>query len=80
MIYSVKYRLAGQWFWRKLKNVKGDLIATEFPTATRVFILADESRLEVPLEGAQFLFDSGRFVSIKQRMEEEVGQAVSIKR
>jgi hypothetical protein len=76
MTYTVKYRTKNQWFWRTLKNVKGDLVGTDIPGDQRVFILEDETRVEVPGVGTEFIFSPGRFLLIKQNMEEEAGQKI----
>lgn len=73
MIYSVQYKPKGCLFWRRLKRVKGDLIPSDMP-GFRVFILEDESRVEIPIEGTSFMFCPKRFISIKQSMEKEAGQ------
>jgi hypothetical protein len=78
MTYSVKYKTKNQWFWRRIKKVKGDLISPDLPDV-RIFILEDESRLEVPLSGTEFKFCSKRFIAIKQKMEQEAGQPISLK-
>jgi hypothetical protein len=78
MTYSVQYKTKNQWFWRSIKKVKGDLISPDLPDV-RIFILEDESRLEVPLSGTEFKFCSKRFFVIKQKMEQEAGQQIQIK-
>ena len=77
MIYSVQYRQQNQWFWRTIKKVKGDLIPQELP-ATRVFILEDESRIEIPLQGTEFKFCYKRFLAIKSQVEKETGQSLKL--
>lgn len=79
MTYTVKYKRKGALFWRKLTNVKGDLIPADLGSALRVFILEDETRIEVPIEGTEFRFCSKRFLSIKQQMEREAGQSIPVK-
>lgn len=76
MTYTVEYKLSNQWFWRKIKNVKGDGIIEH--SQSRFIILDDESRFEIPIT-AMFKFDSKRFLSIKQSMEEEIGSTVPVK-
>lgn len=76
MKYSVRYRLFGKWFWKTIKNVKGDLVATDIPTPTRVFLLEDETRIEIPLGGTEFRFSKERFLVIKKNMEKEAGQTI----
>ena len=76
MSYTVKYKHDAQWLWRTIKNVKGDLIATEIPGSPRVFILADESRVELPSNGLKLRFSKERYIVIKQNMEKESGQVL----
>lgn len=78
MTYSVRYKNRGALFWTKLKNVKGDFMPADIP-GFRVFILDDESRIEVPIEDTEFRFCSKRFLSIKQQMEREAGQPIPVK-
>ena len=73
MTYLVKYRQRHQWLWRTIEKVKGDLIPQDLP-ATRVFILEDESRIEIPLQGTEFRFCYKRFLTIKSQVEKEAGQ------
>ena len=75
MIYTVKYRKVGSFFWKKLKNVKGDGVV-EVGGNARWFILADESRVELPLTEMEFYFPPERFLLIKKQMEQEAGQAI----
>lgn len=78
--YSVKYRRKGQRFWKRIENVKGDLLATDLPGKPRVFILDDETRIEVPsIGGLEIIFSKERFLVIKKNMEKESGQVLPIK-
>lgn len=79
MTYTVEFKLRGSWIWRKIERVKGDLVAQDLGSPMRVFILEDESRVEVPVEGTLFRFCPKRFLVIKQRMEQEAGQVLPIK-
>ena len=101
MSYTVKYKLPGQRFWRKIKQVKGDGFMFDFelplfglsghhllssgdvagakglPKAThRWFILADESRVEVPLAQTQFRFGPQRFFKIQAETQQEAGRSL----
>jgi hypothetical protein len=76
MNYSVRYRLRGQWFFRSIKGIKGDLVAQDIPVATRVLIMDDESRIEIPIDGTVFRFAKERFLVIKKNMEREAGQSI----
>lgn len=78
MTYTVKYKLSGQWFWRSVKRVKGDFVAQDLGTPTRVLILENESRMELPLTGSQFKFSTERFLSIKKNMESEARQTLPV--
>ena len=75
MKYTVKFRQKGRWFFRTLKNVKGDFLPPDM-VGFRVFLLEDETRIEVPIEGTEFRFCPLRFISIKQKMEKEAGQSI----
>jgi hypothetical protein len=79
MTYTVKYLKKNQWFWRTIKKVKGDYVATDVPGGQRIFILEDETRVEVPGVGTEFVFSSNRFLLIKQQMEEKAGQKIPVK-
>ena len=76
MNYTVYYTKG--FFWRKLKNVKGDGVMPENNTS-RFFILEDETRIEIPIYYI-FKFSKERFISIQQRMGDEVGQDIRIKK
>lgn len=76
--YTVCYKTSSAWFWRKLRQVKGDLVPNDLPEKMRVFILADESRVEIPLAGTSFKFSKGRYLSILKKMEEEAGQKLPL--
>ena len=76
MTYTVKYKLSNQWLWRTIKQVKGDGILEH--GQSRFIILDDETRFEIPIT-AMFKFCSKRFLSIKQQMETETGQAIPTK-
>ena len=77
MTYTVKYRHVNGFVWKTLRHVKGDLIPTDLKDV-RVFILEDESRVEIPTIGIEFRFCPRRFLSIKQTMEKEAGQSIPI--
>lgn len=83
-LYWVKYRLPGQWLWRKVKNVHGDFILHAdtrsgngrklfWPVATRVLELDNKTRMEIPMAGAEFVFDSGRIEAIEANLKAEKG-------
>jgi hypothetical protein len=78
MVYSLKYRLKSRFLWKTVKGIKGDLVPDDLP-GIRVIILNDNSRLEIPIEGTEFLFCPNRFLAIHQQMERETGQAVPVR-
>jgi hypothetical protein len=78
--YAVKYKKVGGLFSTTVKNVKGDFIANDVPGNPRILILDDESRIEVPTQNMVFEFSKDRFILIKQRMEDEAGQQLPIKK
>ncbi len=76
MTYTVKYRKTGAFFWRTIKNVKGDSVGNpqEFAAAVRILILEDDSRVELPLEKFEFKYCPKRHKLIVQNMEAQSGQ------
>jgi len=76
MNYTVKYKTPKQFFWRKVKKVKGDFILDL--TGHYGLVLEDESQILIP-PGSEIIFGKGRFWSIKKRKEEEVGQELKVK-
>lgn len=79
MNYTVYYKKIGDLFWKKINNVKGDIIATDLPHPTRVVLLDDESRVEIPMGNDMlFKFSKERFISIKKNMEKEAGQTIPV--
>jgi hypothetical protein len=73
MIYTVKYRKCGSFFWRKIK-VKGDLTMVAEGLQVRVFILENDERMEIPALSHEFWFSKERHMSILKNMEKESGQ------
>jgi hypothetical protein len=79
MLYTVWYKLEGDWFWKKIKKVKGDALITAdkgFPEATYIFTKENESLIRVPFKGTVVMFSKERFVLIKQKMDSEAGQQI----
>ncbi len=76
MVYTVKYKMPGQFFWRKLKGVKGDGILFGGPhnetIASRYFIMTDDSRIEMPVS-MMFIFDPLRCRVISEGIRREAG-------
>lgn len=75
MLYTVEYKLAGAWFWRRLRRVKGDLILKE--NGNRCIYLEDETRVEIP-KTAVVKFSRERFLSIQANMSKEAGQKIQV--
>jgi hypothetical protein len=78
MTYTVSYKKLDSFFWRDVKKVKGDFIATDVDAKPRVLILEDETRLEIPTKDVVFKFSKERFIVIKQNMEKESGQQINV--
>lgn len=78
MIYSVKYRKVGSFFWTKLKRVKGDSTLVAEGLSVRVFMLDDETRLEIPALTNEFVFSKERHLTVLKNMEREAGQKLPI--
>ena len=76
MLYTVNYKRERDWTWTKLSKVIGDGIMEDSKTPTRYFILEDNSRIEIPIEGTEFRFSPERFLLIKQNMEKEANQKI----
>jgi hypothetical protein len=77
MIYTVKFRRSGAFFWRKIK-VKGDLTMASEGLQVRVFILENEERMEIPVLSHEFWYSKERHMSILKNMEKESGQKINI--
>lgn len=82
MLYSVKYKPEASFLWKKLTRVKADGVLIDTTAGQksvipyRWFILDDESRIEIPMDGTIFKFSKERYYSIKKSMETEVGQTI----
>ena len=88
MSYTVKYKRVGLFSrWKTIKNVTGDLCYKDdiqtsdglqpfagYPC--RIFLLEDQTRIEIPLLNHIFIFSKERWMLIKQRMEQETGQDI----
>ena len=79
MNYTCKYKHKDNWFWRKIKKIKGDGIMKDSNYPTRFFILENEERIEIPIPETVFHFSQERFISIKKAMENEAGQDIRLK-
>lgn len=76
MIYTVKFRKSGAFFWRKIK-IKGDLTMVSDGLQVRVFILENDERLEIPALSYEFWYSKERHMSILKNMEKESGTKIS---
>ena len=79
ILYEVSYKKVDSHIWNNIKKVKGDLIISELPN-TRILILEDETRIEIPLTDMMFKFSKERFYRIKENMENESGQNIKVNR
>jgi hypothetical protein len=77
MIYTVKFRKSGAFFWRKIK-AKGDLSMVSEGLQVRVFVLENDERMEIPALSHEFWFSKERHVSILKKMEQESGQKIQV--
>jgi len=86
MTYTVWYQHPGSLFKRKIRNVEGDMIMkddnpsthpTYQPLGIRVFLLADKSRIEIPMT-CVFRFSKERFFGIQEKMSKEAGQKIPV--
>lgn len=75
MTYTVRYRKQGQWFWRTIKNVKGDYPAQDCPC--HILHTDKEEVIMIPF-GSEIRFSSERFWSIKEKMDKEAGMPVQV--
>ena len=75
-MYSGKYKLQGQLFWRKLKRVKGDWIEN----GVKGIVFEDDSQFQFPASQVTIYWDKSRFEDIRNKVEAEAGQAVPVKR
>ncbi len=73
--YTVKYKLKGQWFFRTLKRIAGDLVDHQMPTAPRALFTDKDERIEIPTEGTIFRFSRERYEIIDETMKKESGGA-----
>ena len=70
--YTVKYRQPGQWFWRKVKNVK----ATGFVEGKFWTFHTENDALYYVSGDAEIYFPSERQAIITHQMSKEAGQPV----
>ena len=67
--YDVKYRQPGQWFWRKIKDVKGDAVESGF----RWFLQEDDTLTFVSID-AEVKMSPHRAAIKLHKMSKEAGQ------
>ena len=77
ILYTVKYRKTGSFFWRTIKNVEGDTLTDSKDRIA--FFLEDGTKVEIPLEGMELRFSKERFKFIQYQIERESGQKVAVK-
>ncbi len=82
--YTVKYRKIGSFIWRTIRNVKGDGYCERSADGVyfgpyRYFILADESTVDIPMNGLEFKMSKERHGLIKDQMSEEAGQNIRLR-
>jgi hypothetical protein len=77
MKWIVFYKTPKALFWRKIKNVEGDLLDPEMP-GIRVILCADGTRWEIPAT-CVFRFSKERFLDIQAQMSKEAGQQIKVK-
>jgi len=70
--YTIKYRQPGQWFWRKIKNVKG----TQFTEGKFWAFHTDDDALHYISGNAELYFPPERQAIITHQMSREIGQPV----
>ena len=77
-LYTVKYKHERAWFWHTIKRVKAD--AGDPEGHWKIIITEDECQYHFPIRTTVFKYSKDRFYSIKERMDEEAGQVVPIRR
>jgi len=70
MTYTVSYKREKNLRFKKIKNVVGDGIMEDSKVPTRFFILKDNTRIEIPVVGTEFMFSPERYDIIKKNMED----------
>jgi len=85
--FTVKYKLRGQWFWRTVKNVEGDVRLDRhlldnkgdpapWATPIRALMLVNGERLEVPMDGTMFWYCPQRHRNLELRFNKDANQKV----
>ena len=92
MTYTIRYKLKGQWFWRKVTGVEGHYVLNTVETiknsqgqsSTRdiptweVLALKDKSQVWLPI-GTSMRFSKELFYKRHAGMEKEAGQKIPIR-
>jgi hypothetical protein len=73
--FMLKYKIEGQWLWRKIKNVTGTAL---IQGAVWEIFLEDKSIRYLPYT-TEIYFPPERFYIIKEKMSQEIGQPVPVK-
>jgi len=74
MTYTGRYKMAGDWFWKKLTRVKGDWLQD----GIKGVVFEDESQIHFPAAAVVIRWDKSRFYSIKSNAEAEIGQTIPL--
>ena len=69
--YTVKYRVPGKFFWKKLQHVIGDGLQNTY----RFFTLEDDTQVHVPLH-SEIIFSPERMRVIEKNLSKEAGQPI----
>jgi len=73
MTWTLKYKLPGQLFWRRIRRVKANFIKNN----VWVIILATEEQIVLPITAAIYA-PATRYQAIKAKMDAEAGQVLPI--
>lgn len=90
MKYTVYYKRTNQIFWRKIKDVVGDLKldsstvdgsgnSMPFSYPLWEFVRENQEIIRVPMENVIVRFSKERFMCIRQKMETEAGQQMKLR-
>ena len=74
MLYKIRYRRKGQWFWRNLKDVKGHNVVED-----KLEVFFNDGITLIP-KWSELDFKLGSDFILKQKedLEKEAGQTVNI--
>lgn len=78
ILYKVRYKRKGiffwNFFWRELGEVKGDAILEV--ARVRIFILKDDTCINIPIDGTIFEFSKEREFSRAKEIQDKINSAV----